>query len=270
MSQKRAKLRRRRVKREGSPQLQFLIATDPSQFRDEHTKRSVRSQAMIHWRHEEDKIKRRGGQKEELVPPSSAKNATQDRTETSLIPMRTRQLKPLQGAPESELLDSQHEGQRDGSSIIDSDSLNISTDYGRPIVAGSSHWQLTETETASYFPKYQRRIQKIKDSSVIDYEESEKHEERQFRTLVVRLATFYNVGGCQDPFDVLPQFRNPQLDSLYLSRSCKFPPLVLGAIPDFSRYARVCFGLDNGKMATIHVITSTHHPQFHCTSINVA
>lgn len=260
INQTKSKPRRRRLKREGSPQLQFLVATDPSQFRDEHAKRSVRSQAMIHWRHEEDKIKRKGGQKDKSVPSSSAKSTTQGGTVTSLMPTRTRRLESFQDAPISELSDPQNEGHRSASSIICSNSLNTSTGYNRFVDAGSSSWQLTATETASYFPEHKKRASSTKYRSVIDYEETENHEERQIRALIVGLATFYNVSSFHDPFDVFPQFRNQKLDSLYLSRNCKFPHPSLGVIPDIFRCARVCFGLDNEEMVTISAIASTPHP----------
>ena len=86
---------------------------------------------------------------------------------------------------------------------------------------GTSRWQLTATDTASYFPRYQNKTQVITGGEVTHYEDSDRHEERQLRTMIVGLATFYDVGSSLDPFDVLPQFRNPRLDALYLSRSCK-------------------------------------------------
>ena len=79
----------------------------------------------------------------------------------------------------------------------------------------------------------------VTEKAVTAYEESESHEERQLRTLIVGLAAFYDVGGTHDPFDVLPQFRNPHLDALYLSRNCKFESSVSIAAPDASRHARI-------------------------------
>lgn len=86
---------------------------------------------------------------------------------------------------------------------------------------GSSSWQLTASETAKYFPLY-KPPKAFEGDAVIHYEQSEVHEERQLRKLVSGLATFYNIGGLPDPFDVMPQFRNPRLNALYLSRNCKF------------------------------------------------
>jgi hypothetical protein len=192
------------VKREGPPQLQFLIATDPSQFRDEDAKRSVRSQAMIHWRHEEDKKKRKGSRKENAEVATEPSGHDSARLQHNQLRARL------------------------GSLSSDSD-------------AGSSTWQLTASDTASYFPRYQKKIQSIAEKDAIDYEESERHEERLLRNLAVGLANFYNVGGSQDPFDVLPQFRNPRLDALYLSRHCRSSRMALRNTSDLCRYASIRF-----------------------------
>jgi hypothetical protein len=213
------KLRRRRVKREGPPQLQFLIATDPSQFRDEDTRRSVRSQAMMHWRHETDKKKRKDSQPDGLSTSSTGKGTTRDASVRS---------------------------------------------------AGSSRWQLTAPETASYFPQYRKQTQAITDKAVTDYEETERHEARQLRTMVVGLATFYNVVGSHDPFEVLPQFRNPNLDALYLSRSCKSAPSIPRVNADVFRYACVFFCFDYEEMATTTAVAPTHYPQFHSSGVELA
>ena len=48
------KPKRKRVKRDGKPPLQFIVSTsDLSEFRDEGVKRNVRSQAMMAWRHKD-------------------------------------------------------------------------------------------------------------------------------------------------------------------------------------------------------------------------
>ncbi|KAF9701642.1 hypothetical protein EKO04_000046 [Ascochyta lentis] len=222
--QAKTKLKRRKEKREGPPQLQFLVATNPSQFRDENAKKSIRSQAMIHWRHEENKRKRRGSSDDNWILSSSTNHTTCSGSVRSgnvaNIPTRTRQPESSQDTDPSNPSDTEQEQPGRVYSITNSDSLGTSPSSSRSVDVGSSSWQLTAKETASYFPLYQKRTQAIMDQSVTDYEESERHEERQLRTLIVGLATFYNVGCSHDPFDVLPQFRNPQLNALYLSRTC--------------------------------------------------
>ena len=211
------------MKREGPPQLQFLIATDPSQFRDEDAKRSVRSQAMIHWRHEEDKKKRKDSQQDSSIPASTAKSTARSASvrheHANSIPTRMRRSDPSQTS--SSLSELPHHSQRSASLNPESNLLGHSLDTTPIIGAGSSRWQLTAPETASYFPQYRKKVRVIEDGAVTEYEESESHEQRQLRTLVVGLATSYNVGGSHDPFEVLPQFRNPSLNALYLSRNCK-------------------------------------------------
>ncbi|KAF3034901.1 hypothetical protein E8E12_005031 [Didymella heteroderae] len=208
-NQSKEKLKRRRVKREGPPQLQFLIATDPSQFKDEDAKRSVRSQAMIHWRHEEDKKKRKGSRKDltESAPAPPERESIPTRTKRE-VSTQSRTESPVRGGAQRRTLRAQP-----SSLISDSDVSPLTN-------AGSSTWQLTASGTAGYFPRYQNKIRAVAEREVTGYEASERHEERQLRSLVVGLASFYNVGGTQDPFDVLPQFRNPRLDALYLSRNC--------------------------------------------------
>lgn len=198
-SQTKSKAKRRRAKRDGPPQLQFLVATDPSQFRDENAKRSVRSQAMIHWRHEEDKKKKRTGEKDRTAfSPQSYFDQAQFTATAS--PARQAQQSPWHSVSST------------------SDQSSSSTQL---VELGSGRWQLTASDTVDYFPRFQQKAQTSADEVVIDYEESEIHEQRQLRTMIDGLTTFYNIGGTHDPFDVLPQFRNPHLDALYLSRNCK-------------------------------------------------
>ncbi|KAJ8114223.1 hypothetical protein OPT61_g3842 [Boeremia exigua] len=216
--QTRSKLKRRRVKREGPPQLQFVIATDPSQFRDENAKRSVRSQAMIHWRHEENKKRGQSNQGDDLASTSSApacdasarsKNAqTFANHGRDTLAIRSASKTSDFGPAQLERIPSHTE----------SASLTPSQGAGHFVGTGSSSWQLSAVETASYFPQFFNKIHALADQAVTHYEESERHGERQLRAMIVGLATFYNIGSSHDPFDVLPQFRNRSLNSLYLSR----------------------------------------------------
>ncbi|KZM25172.1 hypothetical protein ST47_g3671 [Ascochyta rabiei] len=223
-SQAKPKLKRQRVTREGPPQLQFLVATNPSQFRDEDAKRSVRSQAMIHWRHEENKKKRRGSVEVGSIPSPPASHTTRGRPVRSEYvassPIRTRRPRSSQSSAPSCPSDTEQEQQGYAYSITNSDPLDLSPSSSHSFDAGSLSWQLTAIENASCFPQYQTQIQTITDESVTNYEESKEHEERQLRTLIYGLATFHSVSGSHDPFDVMPQFQNPQLNSLYLSRTC--------------------------------------------------
>ncbi len=204
------------MKREGPPQLQFVIATDPSQFRDENAKRSVRSQAMIHWRHEENKKKSKISQEGDFVPavPATIGGAGAGPPLAPAIPDRACHLKCTQTALESPEITY-------GQLSIGSATSVGSADECQLAGTGSSSWQLTAIDNTPYFPKSGDQMRALADQAVTEYEESERHEERQLRAMIGGLATFYNIGCSYDPFDVLPQFRNRRLDALYLSRNCK-------------------------------------------------
>lgn len=58
-------------------------------------------------------------------------------------------------------------------------------------------------------------------NGVTEYEDSDYYEELQMRMLVAKLATLKAIGDGVDPFRVIPQFANPELDSLFLVRKCK-------------------------------------------------
>lgn len=55
---------------------------------------------------------------------------------------------------------------------------------------------------------------------VINYEDSSVHEERHMRIVAAKVATFHQIGDGVDPFNVLPLFDHPELNSLYLLRKC--------------------------------------------------
>ena len=217
---------------------------------------------MIHWRHEEDKKKRKGSRKhgEEPAPPPSGR--------TSSIPTRAKR----HDSAHSHLESSERGGAQSQPRVLRaaSGSLMSDSDASSFTNAGSSTWQLIASDTASYFPRWQKETRSVAEKDVIEYEASERHEERQLRSLVVGLASFYNVGRTQDPFDVLPQFRNPRLDALNLSRNCKCSYVFSRAVSDPPRYASFCHGRDDAKMAATDAVTSPHHLKLYRISINLA
>lgn len=209
------------MKREGPPQLQFLIATDLSQFRDEDSKSRVRSQAMMHWRHEENKRKIQDSSNDELAPGSAANSAGCDacaRSEyASAVPVRTRPVQSTQSV--SAQPGQRHDQQQHEPWQIESGLTSSRSTSSFLVLPGSSRWQLTATETAGYFPHHRTQRGAITDQAVTDYEESERHEARQILALAVGIATVY--GDIHDPFKVMPQFQDVRLDAMYLSRSCE-------------------------------------------------
>ena len=56
---------------------------------------------------------------------------------------------------------------------------------------------------------------------VVEYEDTDSHEEHVVRMLIRRLARYHQIGDGVDPFVVLPQFQNPELNALVLLRKCK-------------------------------------------------
>lgn len=57
---------------------------------------------------------------------------------------------------------------------------------------------------------------------VVTYELSTSHEEALARMLAVMLANFHQIGDGVDPFNVIPQYENPELSAVWLQRNCKF------------------------------------------------
>jgi hypothetical protein len=57
--------------------------------------------------------------------------------------------------------------------------------------------------------------------SVTDYDERENAFEAQMRIIVGKIATLSLVGDGVDPFDVIPKFICPDINSIYLMRNCK-------------------------------------------------
>ena len=218
---------------------------------------------MIHWRHEEDK-KRKGDEKSRPasnVPSNFNSDASISYGRTTAVPLRARDLPPTRAPTEGPPYMPQ-----DATSFAGLYPPGWSSDPSQSSEIGSSSWQLTASKTAKYFPRYKPvkaseitrnqnwmlhyvrtaclvclPVKASEGSAVIHYEQSEVHEERQLRKLISGLATFYNIGGLPDPFDVMPQFRNPRLNALYLSRNCKFEQTAKKPGLNVSRHARVCF-----------------------------
>lgn len=215
------------MKREGPPQLQFLIATDLSQFRNENAKRSVRSQAMIHWRHEEDKKRRKPSLKNSSSPTAAGKSynrsASVKSEEASAIHPHARPSRATSSALESPERghDSQHHAHWQTGTDIQSVSPNSSS-FAR---AGSSSWQSTAPEAADYLPYCHSKALAVVEETVTHYEESEKHERRQLRALASGLASCFSP-NVEDPFTVFPQFLSKELNSLELSRNCRCGSVV--------------------------------------------
>ncbi|KAJ4348711.1 uncharacterized protein N0V89_010089 [Didymosphaeria variabile] len=89
-NESKTRVRRQPRQRKGPPQLQFVTATDPSDFKGEKAKRSVRSQAMIQYRYQsteqkkqnkknqDTQVKRSRAQPVERVVPAGQNNDDDD------------------------------------------------------------------------------------------------------------------------------------------------------------------------------------------------
>ncbi|KAF2179054.1 hypothetical protein K469DRAFT_597534, partial [Zopfia rhizophila CBS 207.26] len=211
-----ARVRRRARIREGPPQLQFVTATDPSQFKEENTKRSVRSQAMIQYRYKADQQRRKGkGAVESRNPdrPPLAERVTP-------VMMNDQSYQDHPNALMAQLLDERQE-----------------QEHIYPTTAAA--WRGTNPEDTSEFnywftstpgfqeqplqsSRYQRALSIVPLNAaaqfVTDYHNSESHEEALMRILCSKLAAVRELGDRADLFSVLPQFSSPELNTIYLVR----------------------------------------------------
>lgn len=178
---------RRRQKRDGPPQLQFLTATDPSQFKDENAKRSVRSQAMIQYRYKADQQRRTDpkekGKGKGKQPVVGLERGTSTTTKF-----------PRSNSHEKIALEPSTFPDED-----DDDSLE-----------------------PSHPSRYLRALALLPPNPnaprVTDYEQTPSNEEKNMQELLRQLSS--KIGNGVDPFLVLPQFDNPELHSLYLVSKC--------------------------------------------------
>jgi hypothetical protein len=232
------KPKRQRIKRNGKPPLQFIVSTsDLSQFRDEDVKRNVRSQAMLVWRQKdrEKRVTKGKGRATSVEPPvepsveqlGSESPANVDNVKPSPeyfepmddikpIPddikpdMERLSLPTSEGSSSSRMLDEPPQGQQIPHSptyLAWWGSVPVSDyeEYGeeQDVYDGTSSQALTLRKT-------------------VDYEESENHEMQTYKGLIQQLVAFYQVGNGADPFNALPQFENPELNSLYLTRNSEY------------------------------------------------
>ncbi|KAF2464580.1 uncharacterized protein BDR25DRAFT_95732 [Lindgomyces ingoldianus] len=213
------RVRRRARKRNGPPQLQFLTATDPSQFKDENAKRSVRSQAMIQYRYRAEQQKQKGKEPSERSPVSVARPPVAER----IAPVVTNE-PPWQSRPSTlmaRVLDAEQEQEHLYSSTSAAwMGLNIDEGLGDSPRLPSHETSLTLAPSS----RYHRALSVIPlhdaAQKISDYEDSDKHEDTLMRMLCAKLATVVHLGDGVDPFSVIPQFESPELDSLYLVRKC--------------------------------------------------
>jgi hypothetical protein len=233
------KPKRQRIKHDGKPPLQFIVSTsDLSQFKDEDVKRNVRSQAMLVWR-QKDREKRAPKGKGNATPvePPDEPSVEPSGSES---PANVDNVKPIDDFEPMDDIKPAPDDTKPGM-----ERLSLSTSEGSS--ASSSHMldeppqgqQIPHSPTylawwgsvpLSDYEEYGEEQDAYGGTSsqalvlrkTVDYEESEKHETHTYKGLIHQLAAFYQVGNGADPFDALPQFENPELNSLYLTRNSEY------------------------------------------------
>jgi hypothetical protein len=234
------KPKRQRIKHDGKPPLQFIVSTsDLSQFRDEDVKRNVRSQAMLVWR-QKDREKRvlKGKGKATPVEPTDEPSVEPSGSES---PANVDNGKPSPDGfePMDDIMPTSDDSKPDmehlslptseGSSASSSHMLD-EPPQGQQIPHSPTYLAWWGSVPLSDFEEYGEEqdayggtySQALILRKTVDYEESEKHETHTYKGLIHQLAAFYQVGNGADPFDALPQFENPELNSLYLTRNSEY------------------------------------------------
>lgn len=198
---------RRRRKRDGPPQFQFLTATDPSQFKDEDAKRSVRSQAMIQYRY-------KSGQQKQMDKGKGKEAADAHAGEGA--PRAAEHITPMM------LPDGLYTYQGGQSPLM---ARVVDRQWGDGHNQQQQHMYHPGFVEWGAHPSRYRQVQAIVAlnsvaQNVLDYEDNDAQEEFQLRVLLEKFATVTSIGDGVDPFTVLPQFSNPELDSMFLIRNC--------------------------------------------------
>ncbi|KAF2443475.1 hypothetical protein P171DRAFT_495244 [Karstenula rhodostoma CBS 690.94] len=195
------RVRRRQRQRKGPPQLQFVTATDPSEFKGESAKRSVRSQAMIQYRYQsaaQKKQKKEGSQgkgarvqtAERVVPVLPNDESYDVEDDALLLPRRD-----SRSSTEERWSTSEHDA--------DADPF-----YTTALVSVSSPGRGNAVTTIPLNQAAKRVV------------ESEDERDAILLQLLARRMAASCIGSSMDPFLVIPKFKTPELNSNKLVRSC--------------------------------------------------
>lgn len=197
-------MRRRPRQRKGPPQLQFVTATDPSQFKGEKAKRSVRSQAMIQYRYHSAAEKK---QKKE----ASQDKATRVRTAERVVPA-PRNVETCDAEDDAPLLprrDSQPSAEEWWSTPEDDADADPSrTPHTTALVSARPSSRGSAVMTIPLNQAAKRVV------------ESEEERDAILLQLLARRMAASCIGSSMDPFLVIPKFKTSELDSNKLVRSC--------------------------------------------------
>jgi len=194
---------RRRGKLDGPFQLRFLTATDPTQFKDGETRRSVRSQAMRYHRNKINNSDAAPRERPETVPPLYTEPIVGDQVG---LPTTQAQLLPPERTPRA-LVPYGYDQQT---------YIHVPTTRSPKEASGA------EAHDAAFERRWSTRSGRRQSTSfhkVVQYEYTESQEERKIRLFA---TTFSRIGDEFDPFKVLPQFENPSLNSGFILRACRW------------------------------------------------
>lgn len=214
--QARVRRRPRKRPRNGPPQLQFVTATDPSQFKDENAKRSVRSQAMIQYRYKSAEQKRKGSDAQETRPAETTPPAT---TAARVTPIMD---DSWYHAAHSRLMSQWNEEPEESVYASTSEafwSVNPGGSVAEPSSAPAST-AIAPARSSRYYEVLRELPLNAAARRVNEYEDSEAHDQLLLRILIAKVATTSSLGDGVDPFTALPQFASPELNSIYLIRKC--------------------------------------------------
>lgn len=203
-------MRRRTRKRKGPPQLQFVTATDPSDFKNEEAKRSVRSQAMIQYRYQSAEEKRHQvGEKQAKLVRSSAHAPVVPFWPDGNIYETAEDAFLSQFEIDSELNSYSHSSKNWwNAKVHEADTVPSQGAYVTDMVSGFS---LTRGKGFCAIPLNAAA------KRVVDWEE--ERDAILLRLLAKQMAASC-IGNTMDPFLVIPKFATPELNSNQLVRSC--------------------------------------------------
>jgi hypothetical protein len=191
---------RRQGKRDGPLQLRFLTATDPSHFKNEDTRRSVRSHAMAYHRNRPTR--------EGSLPQGRAEVPATEKGPTLLeerAPRNGRDIAPCK--PRECPAQQRHENEVTPTTRRDADesiTLERTPQTYRQLPAPHP---LPTLATAK--------------ADLDDRDHAQTPEERIVSLFMARVTTLCQIGDGVDPFLVLPSFKSPEVNSLFLKRHCK-------------------------------------------------
>ncbi|KAL1602577.1 hypothetical protein SLS60_005993 [Paraconiothyrium brasiliense] len=202
-----ARVRRQPRQRKGPPQLQFVTATDPSDFKGEKAKRSVRSQAMIQYRYQ------------------SAEQKKQNKKNESTQVKRSR-AQPVERVVPARQDDESYEADDDAFLLPRHDSQSRTEDWwtSQDHEADVDALWMPSNNTAmvpAYSPSYRKATMAIPlNQAAKRVIESVKERDAILLQLLAERLANPCIGGTMDPFRVIPKFATPELDSNKLVRSC--------------------------------------------------